>query len=51
MDPDLDPGGPKHMDPVDPDQDSDPEHWFWMYSDSEEEKVSCRLDVLHGGRG
>ncbi len=25
-DPDADQGGPKHMDPMDP--DSDPQHWF-----------------------
>jgi hypothetical protein len=26
-DPDLDPGGPKHVDPVDLDPDSDPDVW------------------------
>ncbi len=28
MDPDPDPGGPKHVDPVDPHSDPDPEHWL-----------------------
>ncbi len=25
---DPDPGGPKHMDPTDPDSDPDPQQWF-----------------------
>jgi len=32
MDPDTDPAGHKHVDPVDPDPDSntDPQHRFWI---------------------
>jgi hypothetical protein len=32
MDPDPDPGGPKHTDPTDPDLDSDPDpqHCFFL---------------------
>jgi hypothetical protein len=26
--PDPDPGGPKHMDPMDPVSDPDPQHWL-----------------------
>ncbi len=33
---DPDPGGPKHMDPTDPDPDLDPPHWFSQFT-----KVIC----------
>jgi hypothetical protein len=44
MDPDPDPGGPKHVDRVDPDPDSDPDsdpdpqHCYWLFNLQEENK-------------
>jgi hypothetical protein len=46
MDPDPDPGGPKHVNLVDPDSDPDPQHCYITYI-----HVYCTVCKGEGGMG
>ncbi len=45
MDPDPDPRGPKHVDPVDPDSDPDPQHWLPKLQDHIVPELYVRLAI------